>query len=182
MLISGHNLPVGVAMKAFTKLAVAAGCAMTSFVAMAAFTPGMNLSQIDTEVRQSIQRGDSLSGIAAGAKRAGVSECLLVSSLISQGQSPVALVSPLISSGYSANAVVNCAVASGADSASMVSAAIAAGADPTTLTAATASGQTGTQGGGGIAGGGSGGFGGGAPSSVSFASGGGYTAPVSPNR
>lgn len=147
-------------MKNTFRIAVVAGALAFSLSAMAAFAPGMTVSQLDTEVQQRLQQGQSLAAIAADAKLAGVSPSMLTYALITQGKDAAEVVSALVSAGFSASSVVNAAVAAGASYKDMVAIAVAAGADPTAITPATAAGPGGEAGGAGTSGGSSG-FGGG---------------------
>lgn len=164
-------------MKTVTRIAAVAGFTLSSFAAVAAFAPGMSLSQIDNEVMTSLKRNDTLSSISENAKTAGVAPGLLVSSLISQGQVACDVVTATVAAGYDANDVIKAAAANGAKASEMISCAIAGGADPTTLTEATAAGA-GDAGGQGIAGG-PGNFGTSPSPTFSGGGGGGGTTPGS---
>lgn len=127
-------------MKTLSKLSLVAAFGAVSFSAMAAFSTGMGLAQLDNEVGKRLAQGSPLGLIASDAKQANLSGALLTSSLISHGQDACNSVGALVGAGFDANSVVNAAIASGAKPATMVGCAVAAGADPTSLLAATAAG------------------------------------------
>ena len=172
-MLNSIYMLVGDSMKTFAKIALAGGVALSSFSALAAFSSGMSLSQIDNEVRAGLSRGESLTALSTGAKGAGVGVGSLVLSMLSQNQEVCSVVTAAVSAGYDAKAVISAASATGNKATDLVACAIAGGADPTTITDATAAGG-GDAGGGGIGGPGgnfgsnpTGTFGGGGGGSVS---------------